>query len=134
MTPTFSTVVKFTMKGILQRLHKLSYLSACESSEDIIFHRVQRRLLQLNLETADTFTVPATMQEIFESVRSSKADAIKLCNECGIYLETYDDDHLVANTKSTMEIGGNDSEIQDPTETDDTSTTNTLDVSHSYYK
>ena len=45
MTSTFSTIVNFSIKGIIQRIHKLNHLSTVESSETITFPRVQRRLL-----------------------------------------------------------------------------------------
>ena len=58
MTPTFSTMVNFTMKGILDKVHKLQFLATSESDETIAFPRVQRRLLQLKEESKATFAVP----------------------------------------------------------------------------
>ena len=37
MTPMFSTVVNFSMKGVLERAHKLNFLASVEASEDISF-------------------------------------------------------------------------------------------------
>ena len=34
MTPTFSTVVNFSVKGILERIHKLNFLSSMECTEN----------------------------------------------------------------------------------------------------
>ena len=48
MTPVFSTIINFSLKGVLERIHKLNYISSIECTEEIIFPRVQRRLLQLN--------------------------------------------------------------------------------------
>ena len=38
MTPTFSTVVNFSMKGILEKIHKLEFISSSESDNSILFH------------------------------------------------------------------------------------------------
>ena len=46
MTSTFSTILNFSMKGIMERMHKLNFLSSIESSEEIAFPRLQKRLLQ----------------------------------------------------------------------------------------
>ena len=80
MTPTFSSIINFTLKGVLHRLHKLSYLSSCEASDDIVFPRVQRKILQLNEETENTFKLP-TLQDIL--------DAINVAKLCGISLTDY---------------------------------------------
>ena len=48
MTGTFSTIVNFTMKGILERINELNYVASIECSENIVFPWVKRRLLQLN--------------------------------------------------------------------------------------
>ena len=131
MTPTFSTIVNFTLKGVLHRLHKLSYLSSCEASDDIVFPRVQRKLLQLNEETTDTFKLP-TIQEIFDCVQNSKTEAIKACLACGINLDKYDgydDSVLVVNTQSTIDVGGNEVEVQDPTELNDSLSVDTSVIS-----
>ena len=58
MTSTFSTIVNFSVKGILERVHKLNFLASVEASEDIIFPRVKRRLLQIKKETKETLEVP----------------------------------------------------------------------------
>ena len=122
---TFSTSVNFSIKGILQRLHKLSYIPAAESADDLIFPRVQRKILQLSPETTDTFTVP-TLQEIFDCIEVAKRDAISSCNKCGIRLKNYGDEYLVANTENTIGVAENENEAQDATESDDIETTNRL--------
>ena len=43
MTSIFSTVINFTMKGIMKRIHRLNYLSSIESADNIIFPHVKRR-------------------------------------------------------------------------------------------
>ena len=40
MTPTFSTIVNFSMKGILERVHKLNYLASVVDSEKLLVGRV----------------------------------------------------------------------------------------------
>ena len=123
--PTFSTSVNFSMKGILQRVHKLSYNSAAESADDLIFPRVQRKILQLSSETTDAFTVP-TLQEFFHCIEIAKRGAISTCNKCGIRLKKYEDEYLVANTEKTIEVAENENEAQDDTESDDVESTNRL--------
>ncbi len=44
MTPTFSTIVNFTLRGTLNRIHKLQYLSSIECEESSIFPQLRRRL------------------------------------------------------------------------------------------
>ena len=57
MTPTFSTSVNFSMKGILQRVHKLSYLSAAESAEyrERFCNLVRRRQMHLLYQPCKKF-------------------------------------------------------------------------------
>lgn len=71
MTPTFSTIVNFSMKGVLERVHKLNFLASVEASEEIIFPRVKRRLLQLKKETSETFEVP-TVSELEKCILDAK--------------------------------------------------------------
>ena len=76
MTGTFSAVVNFTMKGILERINKLNYVASIECSEDIVFPRVKRRLLQLNEESEKTFDIPSTIEEIHHAIVKSESSAI----------------------------------------------------------
>ena len=55
MTSTFSTIVNFSMKGIMEWMHKLNFLSSIESSDDIAFPRLQKRLLHCEEEKEQTF-------------------------------------------------------------------------------
>ena len=71
--------------------------------------------MQLNSEAKETFTLP-TLQIIFDTVSKAKNDAKFLCDECGINLDSYDDDFLLKNTEDTIKIGENDAEVQDCTE------------------
>ena len=50
MSGTFSTMVNFTLKGILERIQKLNYIASIECTDEIVFPRVKRRLLHLNEE------------------------------------------------------------------------------------
>ena len=58
MTGTFSTIINFSMKGIMERINKLNFVSSIECSDDIVFPRVKRRLLQLNERSDETFQLP----------------------------------------------------------------------------
>ena len=57
-TSTFSTMINFSLKGIMEKIHKLKHISASESDDNIIFPRVKRRLLYLKEESNETFAVP----------------------------------------------------------------------------
>lgn len=95
MTPTFSTIVNFTLKGVLEKIHKLQLLSSPESDETIVFPRVKRRLLQLKEKTAETLSVP-TIDAITRQVQKAKMDAQEVCTSSGIHLESYADKDLSA--------------------------------------
>ena len=113
MTPTFSTMVNFTMKGILDKVHKLQFLATSESDETIAFPRVQRRLMQLKEESAATFTVP-TIDNITAEILKAKQDATKICNSCGIQLQSYTDLDLVQHVQDIIEDAvTNDHESED---------------------
>ena len=68
MTQTFSTVINFSMKGVLERAHKLYFLVSIKASEDIVVPRTQRRLLQIQKESEGTLEVPS-LQELTNSVK-----------------------------------------------------------------
>ena len=103
MTPTFSTIVNFTLKGILQRLHRLNYISCIESMHELTFPRVKRKILQLNSECLiSTFAKP-NLQQIEESITKAKKDAIELSTQCGMALEKYENSHIVRNTVQITE-------------------------------
>ncbi len=93
MTPMFSTVLNFSIKAILQRVHKLNYLSTVESSENIMFPRVRKRLLQINQEGENTLS--CTGLDIVSVVERAKDFAVALSHSCGMLLDSYDDDDLV---------------------------------------
>jgi len=90
MTPVFSTVINFSLKGILERVHKLSYLAHIEASDDIIFPRVKRRLLQLNQESNKTFQTPS-IEELNDCIFKAKQSAISMSTKCGMILDSFDD-------------------------------------------
>ena len=94
MTPVFSTIVNFTLKGILEKIHKIQYIRSIESDDEIVFPRLKRWLLQAKSETEDTFTAPG-VEEITQEIASAKEDAIDFCRRCGIKLYSYDDVSLV---------------------------------------
>ena len=78
----------------MERIHKLNYLSSVEASDEIIFPRVKRRLLQLKQESQDTFRVPE-LDEVEKCILTAKNSAVKKSQECGMYLTVYGDDDLL---------------------------------------
>ena len=124
MTPVFSTIVNFSLKRLLERIHRLSHISSLECTEDVIFPRLQRRLLHLNEETKDTFEVP-TLSDIETAIRASKTDAISLASECSMQLDNFEDSYLVKDTtelvSNAIEYDFEEKEItlheEEPTET-----------------
>ena len=90
MTPVFSTVINFSLKAILERIHKLSYLAHIEACDDIIFPRVKRILLQFNQETDKTFQIPS-FEELNNCILKAKQSAISMSTKCGMTLRSFDD-------------------------------------------
>ena len=74
MTPVFSTIVNFTLKGLLEKINKLQYVSSSECDSEIFFPRVKRRLLQIRDESAKTFLIPS-MQDMVDNISQAKEDA-----------------------------------------------------------
>ena len=107
MTPTFSTVVNFTMKGVLERAHKLNFLSLLEASDEIILPRAQRRLLQIKEESEETLTVPS-IDDMTKIIKESKEEAIRKAEVLGMLLSSYDDNYLkYSNNESLLEAAFN---------------------------
>ena len=77
MTPTFSTIINFTLRAMLERIHNVS--SSMESDDSWEFPRAKRRLLLLNKETEATFTVP-TVNDITSPIKKAKHEGISICN------------------------------------------------------
>ena len=86
-------IFKFYFSGILERINKLNYLSSAESSDEIIFPRVKRRLLQLKEESQDTFDIPE-LAEVERCILTAKINAVKISQECGMFLNLYGDNDL----------------------------------------
>ena len=93
MTGTFSTMVNFTLKGILERINKLNYIYSIECTEEIIFPRVKRRLLQVNEESDETLSLP-TLEDVGKSVASAKLNCVNEAERCSIILPEYSDHYL----------------------------------------
>ena len=74
MTPVFSTIVNFTLKGLLEKINKLQYVSSSECDSKIFFPRVKRRLLQIRYESAKKFLIPC-MQDMVDNISQAKEDA-----------------------------------------------------------
>ena len=115
MTPTFSTIVNFTMQGILNRIHKLHFLSSAECDNEITFPRVQKRLLQINEESSYTLSTP-TIKDITETIFAEKSSAIELAESCGMHFDSYDDRYFLKlkSVKVALQHGiENDGEVDD---------------------
>ena len=82
------------MKGVLERVHKLNFLASVEASEEIIFPRVKRRLLQLKKETSETFEVP-TVSELEKCILDAKLEAINRARDLMMTIESYSDKDLL---------------------------------------
>ena len=86
MTPIFLTIINFTLRGMLERIHKINYLFNMESDNEIQFPRAKRRLLHLNEESDATFAIPS-VEERTSSLMEAKNEAINICRSCCMELE-----------------------------------------------
>ena len=86
MTGTFSTIINFTMRGIMNRINKLNFISLAENSDEIMFPRVKRRLLQLKSKTDQTFYLPSDIYKIFICTIEAKNEAIDPAVWCNMNL------------------------------------------------
>ena len=101
-TSTFSTMINFSLKGIMEKIHKLQHISASESDDNIIFPRVKRRLLHLKEESNETFAVP-NVDLITDEISKAKVDAIEVCKSCDMVLNSYENKDLVQNVEKVVE-------------------------------
>ena len=101
-TSTFSTMINFSLKGIMEKIHKLQHISASESDDNIIFPRVKRRLLHLKEESNETFAVP-NVDLITDEISKAKVDATEVCKSCDMVLNSYEDKDLVQNVEKVVE-------------------------------
>lgn len=116
MTSTFSTIVNFSMKGILERMHKLNFLSSIESSDDIEFPRLQKRLLQCEEENEQTFEL-FPHHEIDNLIYRAKAEAVGQALMCGISLPSYEDSDILEDSIQVMDSAiANDGEDEEYSE------------------
>ena len=125
MSGTFSTMVNFTLKGILERINKLNYVASIECTEEIVFPRVKRRLLQLNEESDKTLHIPSSIDEIHRCIEESKSDAIEDAKKCSMILNEYDDSALMMENISTLEIIESEDDNADVSDDIPTSAVNT---------
>ena len=101
-TSTFSTMINFSLKGIMEKIHKLQHISASKSDDNIIFPRVKRCLLHLKEESNETFAVP-NVDLITDEISKAKVDAIEVCKSCDMVLNSYEDKDLVQNVEKVVE-------------------------------
>ena len=118
MTPTFSTIVNFTMKGILNRMHKLQFLSSAECDETKLFPRVKRRLLQTKEESQGTLSIP-TLSDIDEAIHKAKESAIELAKACNMDINSYDDRSLLIGLEEVV-MHGIENDGEDNSESENT--------------
>ena len=74
---------------MLEKTHKLSFLSNTESSKEIEFPPTKRRLLQLNEENKYTFDLPS-MDEFNYVINVAKTESIETSKWCKMDLSSYD--------------------------------------------
>ena len=106
MTPTFSTVINITLKRMLDRIHKISFLETLEASGEIQFPRAKRRLLQLNGESHNTFNIHS-MEDITCTIAEAKSSAIERTKSCAMYISSYDDFYLIDGKLKFIDIAAN---------------------------
>lgn len=118
---TFQRKYSPLLIGILERIHKLNYLSSVESSAEIVFPRVKRRLLHLKDESQETFKVPE-ISEVERCILTAKIAAVKRSKDCGMNLSLYGDNDLLFPGNDIINAASkNDYEeepIEEPTETE----------------
>ena len=95
MTPTFSTIINFTLKGMLDRVHKLAFLGAMEATGEFDFPRAKRRLLQLKQESDVTLKAPASIVIYTRCFAEAKTQAIDECKKLSMTLTSYEDKYLL---------------------------------------
>ena len=76
MTPTLSTIVNFSLKGMVEKIRKIQFISYAKADETIVFPRVKRRLLQIHEETAETFSLP-TENDMTKTILKAKLEIIR---------------------------------------------------------
>ena len=95
MTPTFSKIINFTLKGMLDRVHKITFMAAMEASGEIDFPRAKRRLLQLKEESDIMLQAPSATEVYTNCFMEAKNDAISECRQCSMEISSYDDNYLL---------------------------------------
>ena len=102
MSSNFSTMVNFTLKGILGRINKLNYVASIECTEEIVFPRTKKRLLQMNEESEDTLSVLQSSEEIQKCILTAKLSAIEDAKQCSMSLDDYDDRNLIIDSVNEL--------------------------------
>ena len=125
MTPTFSTIVNFSLNGAINRIHKLQFLATAENDEEIIFPRVKRRLLETQNEGNESLLVP-DVKEILETIVNSKEHAIQITTSCEMVLDSFDDKDLLINLEEVIShaVEHDDEECEYLTDSDQSSMEN----------
>ena len=106
----------------MARMHKLNFLSGIEGSNEIEFPRLQKRLLQCEEETTQTFEL-FDHDEIDKIIYRAKAEAVAQALMCGIAIPSYDDvdilEGIVQVIESAVTNDGEDDEYSETTEGED---------------
>eukprot|EP00112_Aurelia_sp_Birch-Aquarium-sp1_P016531 Seg376.10 transcript_id=Seg376.10/GoldUCD/mRNA.D3Y31 product="hypothetical protein" protein_id=Seg376.10/GoldUCD/D3Y31 len=108
-----------------EKIQKLQFISSAEADKTIIFPRLKRRLLQVNDETAGTFSLPQE-NDMLESFHLAKQDAIEICNDCQIYLESYDDTDLLIRMDEIVTHGVENDDEENASQAEDNVSQNEL--------
>ena len=95
MTPTFNTIINFTLKGLLHRIHKLAFLGAMEATGKTEFPRAKRRLLQVQKEPDVTLKAPSSMVIYTQCFAEAKKQAIEECDKLSMTISCYEDKYLL---------------------------------------
>ena len=103
MTGTFSTIVNFSLKEMLNRINKANFISSVECCDEIVFPRVKRRLLQLGEETEETFST-ISIEEITSCVHAAKEKAKSVTRKYGMAIDSYADDDLMRDTVTILDL------------------------------
>ena len=112
MTPTFSTIINFTLRGMLDRLHKLSFIETMEASGEIEFPRAKRRLLQLQNESNITLEAPTEIEIYTRCFAEAKKAAKQECKDCNMSVESDDDLYLLKGKLCLTDLAiGDDEEV-----------------------
>lgn len=123
MTGTFSTIINFSMYGLLNRLHRLQIQLQLESEMHETGIQYPRVIRHINKTGFSTETMLPNLNEISNNdicdvVKSAKADAISSLEDLGIFVKNKDGkwEELTVNNKGDATDNDDDDEGDDKDE------------------